>query len=84
MGCSARSLQAAFKAAGAAPVREALASARLDGARAALMAAGPGDSVASIAAAAGVSQLGRFAARYRARFGESPSATLARAPGRLG
>jgi transcriptional regulator GlxA family with amidase domain len=77
-GVNRRALQSAFQAAGAGTVRDALARARMEVARAALLTAGSDSTVAAIATAAGISQLGRFAIRYRERFGESPSATLAR------
>jgi AraC-like DNA-binding protein len=37
--------------------------------------------VAEVAQRFGFTQLGRFAGRYRAMFGETPSATLQRIPG---
>jgi AraC-like DNA-binding protein len=54
---------------------------RMHLARRALMAADPGRAtVTGIAADLGFWELGRFSVRYRQLFGESPSATLARAP----
>jgi transcriptional regulator GlxA family with amidase domain len=44
-------------------------------------AAGDACTVADVANRWGIGELGRFAARYRALFGELPSATLARARG---
>jgi transcriptional regulator GlxA family with amidase domain len=44
-------------------------------------AAGNTCTVADIATRWGIGEIGRFAARYRAQFGELPSATLARARG---
>ena len=38
-------------------------------------------NVADVAHRFGFAQLGRFAGRYRATFGETPSATLQRVPG---
>ncbi len=49
---------------------------RLDRAREELRSAAPGVTVTSVAAQWGFWQLGSFAARYRERFGESPSETL--------
>lgn len=51
---------------------------RLNGARASLLAASSEDKVSDIATHWGFLQFGRFAYDYRALFGESPSATLAR------
>ncbi|MEH1168698.1 AraC family transcriptional regulator [Micromonospora sp. CPCC 205539] len=51
---------------------------RLDAARGALRAAGPGGSVTTVAVQHGFVHLGRFASDYRTRFGESPSTTLRR------
>ncbi len=49
---------------------------RLDGVRRALIAAPEGATVASIAEQWGYANLGAFAARFRERFGEYPSALL--------
>ncbi|GGI39088.1 hypothetical protein GCM10010988_22320 [Cnuibacter physcomitrellae] len=51
---------------------------RLERARAALLAGDPTDDdrVAALARAAGFTHLPRFAAAYRARYGENPSDTL--------
>jgi AraC-like DNA-binding protein len=49
---------------------------RLNLARAALRRADPATDIALIARRYGFSELGRFAAAYRAAFGENPSATL--------
>jgi AraC-like DNA-binding protein len=55
---------------------------RLKEVRRALRDADPGTvSVAEVAHRFGFAELGRFAGRYRATFGEAPSATLQRAPG---
>ncbi|WP_422000984.1 helix-turn-helix domain-containing protein [Reyranella sp.] len=51
---------------------------RLARARAALLCAGPQDSVTSIALHCGFRHLGRFAVAYRRRYGETPSQTLRR------
>jgi transcriptional regulator GlxA family with amidase domain len=55
---------------------------RLERVRSALLHAGPGSTVASIALENGVIHLGRFATSYRTRFGEYPSDTLARSSNR--
>jgi AraC-like DNA-binding protein len=50
---------------------------RLDGARAALRKAGPlRRTVTEIALAAGYTSVSRFCRDYRARFGETPTATM--------
>jgi len=54
---------------------------RLDRARQQLLTPGPDATVTSVALATGHGQLGRFAARYRAQFGELPAHTLKRARG---
>lgn len=75
LGCSSRSLQAAFRDAGHATPQEVLAGIRLDAARVRLLS-GAG-SVTTCALDSGISHLGRFAQAYRRRFGESPGTTLA-------
>lgn len=60
---------------GMSPLRY-LQQVRLDGVRAQLRTAVPGDTVTRIALDWGFANLGVFAARYRERFGESPSETL--------
>lgn len=52
---------------------------RMERARAALMAAQPGESVTAVALRWGFHELGRFAGSYLRQFGEKPSATLRRA-----
>ncbi|GAA3668930.1 AraC family transcriptional regulator [Microbacterium marinilacus] len=57
---------------------ELLRSLRLEYARLALLdAAGSGRTVKDVVSRWGVSHLGRFSARYRERYGENPSATIA-------
>lgn len=51
---------------------------RLDAARRDLASGGPGASVTDVALRWGFDHLGRFAAAYRARFGETPRDTLRR------
>lgn len=51
---------------------------RLEGAHSDLRSASPGTTVAEVALRWGCSHLGRFAAAYRQRFGETPSETLRR------
>lgn len=52
---------------------------RMEAVRRDLESAGPQDSVTAIATRWGFTQLGRFSAEYRLRFGENPSLTLQRA-----
>ncbi|MCP4563947.1 MAG: AraC family transcriptional regulator [Bosea sp.] len=81
VGVSTRSLQLAFHQYRGAGPRRILEDFRLDAAHARLFAAAPGDNVTRIALDCGVTHLGRFATRYRARFGETPQATLRRRRG---
>lgn len=82
-GCSARTLQAAFRQhAGMGPM-DFLRQLRLDRVRAELQAAkGPGvaagSGVRDVAQKYGFLHLGHFAAQYRSRFGELPSETASR------
>ncbi|MEJ2229416.1 MAG: AraC family transcriptional regulator [Alphaproteobacteria bacterium] len=61
-----------------------LRNVRFDYARKLLQAAEPGASVTEIAMEAGFMHMGRFAAEYRYRYGESPSETLRRRWNRYG
>jgi transcriptional regulator GlxA family with amidase domain len=79
LGVSTRSLQSGFRHHRGTTPREFLATCRLEAVRRRLMRAGPGETVTIIAHDCGVMHVSRFAAAYRARFGETPSATLARA-----
>ncbi|KRE15616.1 hypothetical protein ASE66_12260 [Bosea sp. Root483D1] len=78
VGVSTRSLQLAFRQYRGVGPRQILEDFRLDAAHARLFAAAPGDNVTRIALDCGVTHLGRFATRYRTRFGETPLATLRR------
>ena len=76
-GVGVRVLQESFKQHVGVPPLTYLRRLRLDGVRAELTRADPGQvSVAEVAARWGFSHLGRFAAAYRKRYGESPSHTL--------
>jgi AraC-like DNA-binding protein/DNA-binding CsgD family transcriptional regulator len=78
LGVSARTLRLAFRSVrGCSPLR-AIHLRRLDGVRSALAAAKPGVTVTEIATRFGFFELGRFSVRYRQRFDEKPSETLAR------
>jgi AraC-like DNA-binding protein len=82
VGVSARTLSEGFQRFRGISPRDFLRDRRLDGLNAALLAAAPEETVTSIASAWGYANFGAMAGRYRARFGELPSATLARATGR--
>jgi AraC-like DNA-binding protein len=78
-GISARRLQYAFLHRFGCSPMEWLRGERLNLAHARLRAPHKGMTVTSVAHGAGFSHLSAFASQYRARFGESPSATLKRA-----
>lgn len=78
-GVSARTLSEGFRRFRGVSPRDVLRDRRLDGLRAALERAGPGETVTSVAADWGYVNLGAMAAAYRRRFGEAPSRTLGRA-----
>ncbi|MBB5691890.1 AraC family transcriptional regulator [Roseomonas alkaliterrae] len=78
LGVSTRSLQTAFQRHRGMTPRDFLASCRLEAVRERLIKPRPGETVTVIAHDCGVMHLGRFAAAYRARYGEAPSVTLAR------
>jgi AraC-like DNA-binding protein len=76
-GTSIRALQAGFRRyRGTTPV-EFIRSQRLEKARRALLKAAPGTRITEIALDSGYAHLGRFSRDYKARYGESPSRTLA-------
>lgn len=79
VGVSARTLSNGFQRFRGIAPRDFLRDRRLDGLKAALEAAGPGETVTSVAADWGVVNLGAMAGVYRRRFNEPPSATLGRA-----
>lgn len=79
VGVSARTLSGGFMRFRGVSARDFLAARRLEGFRGALEAAPPGATVTGIAADWGFVNLGALAGRYRDRFGEPPSHTLARA-----
>jgi AraC-like DNA-binding protein len=77
-GVGDRYLESAFRAhRGQTPMQFVMAR-RLAWVRRRLLESGSGDSVTQLAYDAGFVHLGRFAARYRSTYGESPSATLRR------
>ncbi|MBO2464230.1 AraC family transcriptional regulator [Actinomadura violacea] len=76
-GIGVRQLQAICRAQWGLTPTQLLRGVRLDHARDALRSAVPGRrTVSDVAAAAGYLHMGRFAAHYRQRFGETPSDTL--------
>lgn len=81
VGVSLRSLQKAFRQQRGQTLTQFLRSARLDLARKRLLAGLPSTTVSNVALACGFAHFGKFAAYYRARFGETPSATLAKGLG---
>lgn len=81
VGVSARTLSDGFQRFRGISPRDFLRDQRLDGLHKALLAAGPGETVTSVAGAWGYVNFGAMAGQYRARFGELPSVTLARSPG---
>jgi AraC-like DNA-binding protein len=75
-GCSTSALYRAFQRYRGFTPNEFLILRRLEAARRKLFSPSQDDTVASIALACGLPHLGRFAASYKRRFGESPSETL--------
>ena len=76
-GVSVRAIQLAFHTHRGTTPTAFLRDRRLGRARR-LLLSGRYDTVAEVALSCGFAHLGRFSVGYRARFGESPSATLAR------
>lgn len=81
-GCSVRALQAAFQRHRGETVTAALETRRLALLRRHLLAGDAAHSVTELIHACGFSHLGRAALAYRRVYGERPSETLRRAPGR--
>lgn len=77
-GVGDRYLESAFRTHRGQTPMQFLMQRRLASVRRNLLDSKPGDSVTQVAHDAGFIHLGRFAARYRAAYGESPSATLRR------
>lgn len=75
-GCNRNLLYRAFKKHRGYTPNEFLQSRRLEAARQRLLSPSDTDTVTSIALSTGFLHLGRFAALYKRRFGESPSKTL--------
>lgn len=76
-GITARALQAGFQEVAGMPPIAYLRGVRLDRVHSALMA-GTAESVTDVAARCGFFHPGRFAQRYRERFGQLPSETARR------
>jgi AraC-like DNA-binding protein len=81
IGVDANVLAKTFKRVRGHSLMQTILHRRLERARKALASAGPGSTVTEIALGLGFYELGRFAVRYRNRFGEKPSETLARSLG---
>jgi transcriptional regulator GlxA family with amidase domain len=79
LGVGPRHLQSAFRDITGMTPREKLTEIRLEHVRSNLTAPEPGTTVTNVALNCGFVHLGRFAATYRRRYGESPSETLRRA-----
>ena len=77
-GVRPRTLQKQFRRALGKSPHAAIREARLARARQELLRGGSAKSVTAIAGSCGFDHAGRFAADYRARYGETPSATLRR------
>jgi AraC-like DNA-binding protein len=80
-GVPGRTLFMHFRDCGIGSPMRYVRNARFRRAREALLRARPGQGVFEIATSWGFSHMGRFAAEYRRRFGESPSETLRRRAG---
>lgn len=78
VGIGVRSLQMSFKRVLGCSPSEYMMARRLDEAHQRLSNATQGSTVTSVATELGFFELGRFAMRYRRRFGEPPSATLSK------
>jgi AraC-like DNA-binding protein len=75
-GIGVRSLQLGFKRHFGVSISGALLDIRLEHLQARLLSASPGERITDIAFDLGFTHLSRMASVYRAKFGESPSATL--------
>jgi AraC-like DNA-binding protein len=77
IGVQPRAVVNAFRRLRGRSPQRALTERRLERARQRLLAADPGTTVTDVATSLGFFHFGRFAQRYRERFGERPSDTLA-------
>lgn len=78
VGADVRGVREAFLLSRSMTPTEYVMNARLDRSRRLLLEARPGTTITSVCVACGIFHFGRFSARYKARFGEMPSQTLAR------
>ena len=78
-GLSARSLQLAFKKQLGVSPMQWLRQQRLESSRQTLLHANPHTTVIQVALCCGFASPSKFAMHYKQRFGEAPSATLAKA-----
>ncbi|AXI43520.1 helix-turn-helix transcriptional regulator [Sulfitobacter sp. SK011] len=79
VGVGPRQLQATFRSELCKSPREMLSEIRLENAHALLLVPDAGTTVTDVAFDSGFAHLGRFAAAYRQRYGETPFQTLLRA-----
>src|ERR1700750_3302969 len=77
-GVGSRTLQRQFRRFIGRMPMDVLRDLRLDRARQEMLRAGGRTTVTDVATKSGFNHIGRFAKRYLARYGESPSATLSR------
>ena len=77
-GVDVRSLRNAFRTYRDTTPTEYVINARLDRARSLLIGAKPDTTITSVCIACGMFHFGRFSARYKARFGETPTQTLSK------
>jgi AraC-like DNA-binding protein len=82
-GVGDRALESAFRAHRGLTPLQFVTARRLAHVRRSLLDCSPGDSITQLAHDAGFVHLGRFAARYRSAYHESPSSTLRRSVSRF-
>lgn len=78
VGSDVRGVREAFLVSRSMTPTEYVMNVRLDRARRLLLDAKAGTTITSVCVACGIFHFGRFSSRYKARFGEMPSQTLAR------
>lgn len=82
-GVSVRALQATYQRIRGCTPKQAIQQRRLEAARQQLLSPGPQTTVTGVALDCGFLHLSRFAAAYKAAYGETPSQTLAASKKRL-